>query len=94
MKNTQIVIDTGTNEFAFNVNSVTYNKYLNSTTPNNKIQPATNFLMNTVEESQSKALKALLLQPGAALQLASAVLEEFQPEFNFTVKKSKSVPSE
>lgn len=89
----QINIDVGTAEFTFNVTLPLYNKYLNSITPSNKIQPATNFLMSTVEPEQSKDLKALLTQPGAALHLAAAVVEDYQPEFNFTVKKSSSVPS-
>ncbi|MGB0858370.1 MAG: putative phage tail assembly chaperone [Pseudoalteromonas spongiae] len=89
----KIIIDAVTTEFTFNVDTPSYNKYINSITPNNKVQPATNFLMSTVDESQVKELKELLQQPGAALHLASAVVEDFQPEFNFTVKKSKSAPS-
>lgn len=89
----QIIIDAGTTEFKFNVDTPSYNKYINSVTANNKVQPATNFLMSTVEESQVKELKDLMQQPGAALHLAAAVVEDFQPEFNFTVKKSKSAPS-
>ncbi len=89
----EIIIDTGKTEFKFNVDTPAYNKYINSLTPNNKIQPATNFLMAAVDESQVKELKDLLQQPAAALHLASAIVEDFQPEFNFTVKKSKSAPS-
>ncbi len=88
-----ITIDTGATEFNFNVNTQSYNKYINSITPNNKVQPATNFLMATVDEAQVKELKGLLQEPGAALHLASAIVEDFQPEFNFTVKKSKAAPS-
>lgn len=88
-----IIIDAGTTEFKFSVDTQSYNKYINSITPNNKVQPATNFLMSTVDESQVKELKELLQQPGAALHLAATVVEDYQPEFNFTVKKSKNAPS-
>ncbi|WP_240703365.1 putative phage tail assembly chaperone [Pseudoalteromonas sp. CO348] len=88
-----IIIETDTTEFKFNVDTPAYNKYVNALTPINKIQPATNFLMSTVDESQAKALKDLLQQPAAALHMASTIVEDFQPEFNFTVKKSKSAPS-
>ncbi|KZN61556.1 putative phage tail assembly chaperone [Pseudoalteromonas luteoviolacea] len=94
MLNQKIVIDTGETDFTFNVTSQAYNKYLNSATPTNKVQPATNFLLSTVEDSQTKELKELVKQPGAAFHLVGLVVDEYQPEFNFTVKKSKSEPSE
>ena len=93
MQNKQIVIDTGEQEFTFNVTGQAYNKYINSTTPTNKIQPATNFLLAAVEDEQKKALKTLLQQPGAALFMLGTLIEDYQPEFNFSVKKSKSEPS-
>ena len=77
-------------DLTFNVNVTAYNKYQNSTTMVNKIQPATNFLMNVVDENDKKALKELLLQPAAALFIVGAIVEEYQPEFNITVKKSNS----
>ncbi|MBB1338188.1 putative phage tail assembly chaperone [Pseudoalteromonas sp. SR44-2] len=88
-----ITLETPVGEITFNVNGADYNKYINSTQPNNKVQPATNFLLNTVVEADAKKLKELVQQPGAALFLVGAIVEEYQPEFNFTVKKSKAEPS-
>ena len=93
MQTKKIVIETGEQEFTFNVTGQAYNKYINSTTPTNKIQPATNFLLDTVENEQKKELKALLQQPGAALFMLGTLIEDYQPEFNFSVKKSKREPS-
>ena len=88
-----ITVETPKGDITFNINGVDYNKYLNATQPNNKVQPATNFLLNTVIEADAKKLKELVQDPGAALFLVGAVIEEYQPEFNFTVKKSKAEPS-
>lgn len=86
----KIVLDVNDVELKFNVNVAAYNKYQNSTTMVNKIQPATNFLMSVVDDSDKKALKELLQQPAAALHVVGAIVEEYQPEFNITVKKSNS----
>jgi len=88
--NQKIVLDVNGVELTFNVNVTAYNKYQNSTTMVNKIQPATNFLMSVVDDGDKKALKELLLQPAAALFVVGAIVEEYQPEFNITVKKSNS----
>ncbi|ENN96910.1 MULTISPECIES: putative phage tail assembly chaperone [Pseudoalteromonas] len=89
----KITLETPVGDITFNVNASDYNKYINSTQPNNKVQPATNFVLNTVVQEDAKKLKELVQQPGAALFLVGAIVEEYQPEFNFTVKKSKTEPS-
>ncbi|MEZ7277225.1 putative phage tail assembly chaperone [Pseudoalteromonas sp. 68 DY56-GL68] len=89
----KITVETSKGEITFNINANDYNKYLNATQPNNKVQPATNFLLDTVIESHVAKLKELVQEPGAPLFLVGAVVEEYQPEFNFKVKKSKAEPS-
>ncbi|MBD1582799.1 putative phage tail assembly chaperone [Pseudoalteromonas sp. S16_S37] len=93
MSNQVIVIESDDKEFTFNVTTQAYNKYLNSASPNNKIQPATNFLMGTVKDEQKQELKTFLKLPGASLLMAGIVVDEYQPEFNLSVKKSKSAPN-
>ena len=73
----------------FNITLAAYNQYINSTTPNNKIQPAHNFCMNTVDDSSKAALRELIKQPGMPLHVAGAIVEEYQPDIAITVKKSK-----
>jgi|GEM_PF-675683 len=77
-------------ELAFNLNVTAYNKYQNSTSMVNKVQPATNFLMAVVDDESKAELKKIIKAPGAALHIAAAVVDEYQPEFNITVKKSNS----
>ncbi|PHI38329.1 hypothetical protein CBQ28_04410 [Pseudoalteromonas sp. GCY] len=89
----KITVETQDGDITFNINGADYNKFINSSLPNNRIQPATNFLLNTVIESDAKKLRELVKQPGASILLASVVVEEYQPEFEFTIKKSKAEPS-
>jgi len=86
----KVELEVNDQDFEFDVSAAAYNKYLNSSNAVNKIQPAHNFLMAVVNDKHKKALKELLKQPGAPLHLVSALIEEYQPEFNITVKKSKS----
>lgn len=88
--NQKIVLDVNDVELKFDVNVAAYNKFQNTSTMVNKIQPATNFLMNVVDDSDKKTLKDILQQPGAAMYIVSAIVDEYQPEFNITVKKSNS----
>ncbi|MCF6442352.1 putative phage tail assembly chaperone [Pseudoalteromonas luteoviolacea] len=88
MKNMKIEVSHGEIDYEFLVTAQKYNKYINSVTPTNKIQPAINFLMSVVKKEQCDQLKQLLELPGAALHLVGAIIEDYQPEFNFTVKKS------
>jgi hypothetical protein len=77
-------------DLVFNLNVTAYNKYQNSTSMVNKVQPATNFLMAVVDDNSRPELKKMIQAPGAALHIAAAVVDEYQPEFNITVKKSNS----
>lgn len=83
----KITLDVNDKEFTFNVNPTAYNKFLNTSSQGVKIQGATNFLMDVVEPSNRAELKKLLQQPGAAHHVVGAVVEQYQPEFNITVKK-------
>lgn len=95
-KNEQIIsAEMCGNEFKFTVKRDDYNKYINTTTPSNKVAPCHNFLMTTVADTQRATLKALLAEhAGSEVQLASAVLEEYTPDLGITAKKLSSAPSE
>jgi len=88
--NQKIELDVNDVELVFNVNVTAYNKYQNSLSLVNKVQPATNFLMAVVDDTSKADLKKMIKQPGAAIHIASAIVDEYQPEFNITVKKSSS----
>jgi hypothetical protein len=86
----KIKLDVEGTEMVFNANVTAYNKFINDSTPKDKIKPAFNFLTTIVEPSSRKAVIEFIKQPGATMFLAGAVVEEYQPDFDITVKKSNS----
>ncbi len=84
----QITVNVGDDELVFNVNLAAHDKYINELTMKDKIKPATNFLTSTVAaESKEPLLKLFKTIPGAALDLSSAVFEEYKPDFDISIKK-------
>lgn len=73
----------------FNVNLSAYNKYITgSMKPTaNGLQLATNFLTSVVDAKSKDELMEFIKQPGAALHILSPVIEEYQPDYDITVKK-------
>lgn len=86
----KINLDVEGTEMVFNANVTAYNKFINDSTPKDKIKPAFNFLTTIVEPSSRTALLAFMKKPGATMFLAGAVVEEYQEDFDITVKKSNS----
>jgi len=72
---------------SFNVDAGAYNAYLNELTPTNKITPARMFLLRTVEPEDREALNEVLGLPGAGLQIAGKLLEEFTPDLEIELGK-------
>lgn len=71
----------------FTVTLADYNKYINEMTLINKIAPARNFLMRTVDADSKDALREVVDLPGFGVQIASSILEEYTPDVNITVGK-------
>lgn len=73
----------------FNVNLSAYNKYITgSMKPTaNGLQLATNFLTSVVDDKCKGDLMEVIKQPGAALHILGPVIEEYQPDYDITVKK-------
>lgn len=94
-KNEQIIeMTAGDVDLTFIVNRDSYNKYINSVTPQSKVAPSHNFLMNTVHEDSRPALRKFLEDtPGGEIQLAGFVLEQYTPDLNLVVKRSSSAQS-
>lgn len=83
----EITLTINDEDYLFNVDEKPYNDWLNSFHSTNKIQPCHNLLMRTVVEEDKDRLRELLKQPGAAVNIAPQLVEEFQPEFTVTVGK-------
>ncbi|EAX1768329.1 hypothetical protein AC220_25670, partial [Salmonella enterica] len=53
----------------------------------NKVAPAKNYLMRCVHPEDKEALEKLIHRPGAALQIAAKLNEDFAVDLDITVKK-------
>jgi hypothetical protein len=85
---TEITLDVAGKDFDFVLDPAVMSKYINSMTQNNKIAPANNLLMNTIDQKQRAALKEFLgNNPMTTLQLAGALVEEYSPTIEISVKK-------
>jgi len=69
----------------FNVGLEDFNRFINETTPDNKVAPAKNFLMRTVDADSKEAVRSLCDQ-GLTMNLAGELVKEFQPKVEFEVK--------
>lgn len=71
----------------FTVTLASYNKYINDLTHINKVAPARNFLMRSVDEDSKDSLREIVDLPGVGVQIVSALLEEYMPDVNIVVGK-------
>ena len=86
--NQTITLTIGSKDFTFNVSTNDYNGYINDIMPNNKVAPAHNLVMRTVDESNKKELRKVLeSSPGAAMQISGLLQKEFAPAIEISVKK-------
>jgi len=85
---TEITLEVAGKDFEFTVDPAVMSKYINSLTQNNKVAPANNLLMNTIAQEQRAELKGLLgNNPLTTLQIAGALVEEYSPTIEISVKK-------
>ncbi|MEA5670752.1 putative phage tail assembly chaperone [Pseudomonas sp. MH2] len=89
----EITLEIGGEDFDFEIDVAHVTKYINGLTQANKIAPSHNLLMNTVKQDQKAKLKPLLAHPSTTLEIAGALVEEFQPKVEVTVKKRSSTLS-
>lgn len=90
----EITLEVGDKDFTFTLTPQDVTKYFNSMTANNKVAPANNLLVNTVDQQERATLKPLLVNPVMVMQLASALVEEYGPDVEIIVKKPSSTPSD
>ena len=92
--NRDITMEIGESEFTFHLTPQDVTKYFNTTTNNNKVAPANNLLVTTVDQKQRASLKPLLVNPMTVMELAGALLEEYSPDIDIIVKKPSSTQSD
>lgn len=87
--NQDIVIELGNGTaLSFSVERQHYISFVNSSNKNpfNAMQ---NFLADAVIEDSNDDLNALIANPANVTEIAGAVLEEYKPDIQVTVKKRK-----
>lgn len=80
-------------DITFHIEPDDYNKFVNEMQPTNKVSPAHNFLMRTVDPACKDDLKELLTLPGAAVDIVGEVVEEYKPDLQIIVGKSSALPT-
>lgn len=90
----EITLEVGDKEFTFELTPQDVTKYFNAVTQANKVAPANNLLVTTVNQEQRATLKPLLGNPVFVMQLAGALLEEYSPDVEITVKKPSTTPND
>lgn len=83
----EITLALGDKEFTFTLDAKDVTKYFNAVTQNNKVAPSNNLLTTTVKQEQLATLRPLLANPVLTMQAAGALLEEYAPDVEITVKK-------
>ncbi|HCM1918318.1 TPA: putative phage tail assembly chaperone [Salmonella enterica subsp. salamae serovar 28:r:e,n,z15] len=86
-ENTTITLTVAGTDIRFTPTEAIYNKFVNEMTMDNKVAPAKNYLMRCVHPEDRDAMSKVLDKPGAAIQLAAKLNEEFVIDLDVTVKK-------
>ncbi|KKK99852.1 hypothetical protein EIK76_01200 [Rheinheimera mesophila] len=84
-----ITLGIGTTDFAFNVTAQDHNDFVDAAARGGSMTAAAkNFVVRVIDPAQKEDFKKLLdSSPGAELQIAGALKEEFSPVLEITVKK-------
>lgn len=90
----EITLEIGDKNFTFHLTPQDVTKYFNSVAQNNKVAPANNLLVNTVDQQERATLKSMLGNPVMVMNLAGALLEEYGPDVEIIVKKPSSTQSD
>lgn len=73
-------------EIRFEPNMIAYNGFINEMAMDNKVAPAHTYLNRIVVKEDKEALGELLELPGATLQIATTVNDQYAPKLDISVK--------
>ncbi len=79
-------------ELTFQVSLEDYNRCVNALQIDNKIAPMHNFLINVSVNDETRESVKSAYQDALTSDLFGAVVKEFKPDVEITVKKSKTGP--
>jgi hypothetical protein len=94
----EITVEVGEKELRFEVGMDDYNQFINDTLPNDKVNPAFNFLSRTVVADDKEEFKAIVMVDGkvngmVAMTIVGVVVGEIGGEAKISVKKPSNSPS-
>ncbi|EMD0829335.1 putative phage tail assembly chaperone [Morganella morganii] len=81
-----ITLNIAGNDIRFEPNMIAYNGFINEMAMDNKVAPAHTYLNRIVAKEDKEALGELLELPGAALQIATTVNDQYAPKLDISVK--------
>lgn len=84
MKSTITLSINGT-AIRFDMTPELYNKYIDEVQATKKVGPTQNLLMRSVHPEDKEALKEFIKMPGATMQIASMLIEQYSPDLEVTV---------
>lgn len=90
---TELTLEIGDQSLDFVIDPALMTKYINALTPQNKVAPANNLLVNAVVPAHKELLKPLLANPMTVLSIAGALIEDYAPTVEITVKKRSATQS-
>ncbi|HAF4685250.1 TPA: hypothetical protein G8N23_002890 [Salmonella enterica] len=84
---TTLTLTVAGEDIRFTPTEAIYNKFVNEMAMDNKVAPTKNYLMRCVHPEDKEKLEKLIHRPGAALQIAAKLNEDFAVDLDITVKK-------
>ncbi|ELU12285.1 hypothetical protein CAPTEDRAFT_117495 [Capitella teleta] len=87
-----ITVMMGEKEMTFSVSLDDWNRCVNALQPDNKIAPMHNFLINVSANDETKELVKQAYNDALTSDIFGAVIKEFKPDVEITVKKYKTGP--
>ncbi|MGY4028349.1 putative phage tail assembly chaperone [Aeromonas rivuli] len=86
MSKQTITLTINGSDISFEPTLVAYNSYINGLSMTDKVAPTHQYLKRIVCADCKQSLDTLLARPGAALQVAAKVNEQYVPELDIEVK--------
>lgn len=81
-----ITLEIAGKDIRFEPNMTAYNGFINEMAMDNKVAPAHTYLRRIVVRDDKEALDELLQMPGAALQIATSINDQYAPKLEISVK--------
>lgn len=92
MKTKTIELMMGDQELTFNVTLEDYNQCVNALQADNKVAPMHNFLVSVSANDPTREAVKVAYEDALTSELFGAVVRQFKPDVEITVKKSRPGP--